>query len=181
MQQKLPRILAPAHGVEEDVVTPLLARVDVGRRAVPRVLLHPLAQLRVEAPVAAEELLRRELLQHVARVLVEDGEEGVVGEVCDLGHERRHVVDRVRRRQLEFGHDGPRGRVGEGSGEGWVEGAAVGPAEVEPYLREVLAHGERVVVGMDGVDGDEKAGKTVALLVSHVTEPLLLWALGLCG
>lgn len=94
VEQELTPLATPVVGLEEDVDAALAALADgtrghadgdalreveeTERRAGIRllgVLLQPLPQDFVPAPIAADELVRGELLQDVARVLVEDREE----------------------------------------------------------------------------------------------------------
>jgi hypothetical protein len=78
-------------------------------------------------PVAVVQLLRRNLLQDVARELVEDGQQRLGGEARHLGVQRRDVGDGVGGGEGEVGGDYGLG-VGfdEGGAEGWVEGGVTG-------------------------------------------------------
>ena len=70
----------------------------------------------------------------VARVLVEDGEEGLVGKRTDFGGERRDVVHVVGGREVVFWDDGASGGVGKGTGPVGVEGGVA----VRSFQSEVL-------------------------------------------
>jgi hypothetical protein len=63
------------------------------------------------------QLLSSKFLQDIARILVEDGKECILGEARDFGYERRYVVDSVRRWELEFGYNLSRVGIGERGSE----------------------------------------------------------------
>ncbi|KAL8966393.1 MAG: hypothetical protein Q9197_006003 [Variospora fuerteventurae] len=145
----------PSPLVEEDIAASFRAVAEGDGFAKGRVLGQPHHEVLVVAPVAPRELGRGQLLHQVARLRVEDPEEGFVAERGDLVAQAVHVVDGVAFGELEVGLQGAGGRFGEGSRPGGPEGSRVGwlqmswlavdvllGIQVKAKLGEVLANGE---------------------------------------
>lgn len=75
------------------------------------------------APVAVCEFVRGELLHEVARLGVEDPEEGFVGEGAEFVADAVDVVDGVAVGEAVVGLEGAGGGGGEGAGVGGPEGS----------------------------------------------------------
>jgi hypothetical protein len=169
-------LLSPILHIPEDVKTAFLTGIEGSRRRVGLVLLHPLSELHVPAPIAGVQLVGCKFLSHVLGPLVEDGQERLIAETRYLAVKWWYIMDGVGSREDEVRN----GRASRGVGrtewrsEGLVE--RLRAVDVEAEGTYVNSNSIRRKVWVVRVQFGCEAYEAIAFALRHVSKARnLLW------